>query len=119
MSKVESKAELARRQRLPRDEYNSQMKDRTRAQILAAALSIAKRYGLVSVKRDAVASEANCAAGTVNFHFQTVAMLHNEVIKEAIRTRALRVIAEGIVGGYQSTRGVKEPLRSEALASYK
>ncbi len=106
------------KQRLPREQYNKQMKDRTRAHVLAAAMRLAKKYGLASVKRDDVAREAECASGTVNFHFQTMAFLQNEIIKEAIRTRALRLIAEGIVGGYTAARSVNEPLRSEALASF-
>lgn len=106
------------KQRQSRAEYNSGMKDRTRGEILRAALRIAKKHGISSVKRDAVAAEAQCASGTVNFHFQTVATLHTEVIREAIRTRALTVIAEAIVNGYSAARSVADPLRAEALAAF-
>ena len=101
-----------------RAEYVQRLKDRTRKQILTAALRIAKRYGLQAVKRDAVAHEAGCGTGTVNFHFQTVRYLHDAVLTEAVRTRALRLIAEGIVNGYPAVASVPADLRSEAMASY-
>ena len=97
--------------------YVQRTKERTRKQILTAAMRIAKRYGLQAVKRDAVASEAECGTGTVNFHFQTVRFLHDAVLAEAVRTRSLHLVAEGIVTGYE-VEGITPELRNEAMASY-
>lgn len=105
--------------RQTRPEYNLSAKHRTRTDILHAAMRIAKRYGLAAVKRDAVATEARCGAGTVNFHFQTVRYLHDEVLKFAVNQRELRVIAEGVVGGYSAVADIGAELRKAALAAYK
>lgn len=104
--------------RLTRAEYVTRLKERTRKQILTAAVRIAKRYGLAAVKRDAVAIEAGCGSGTVNFHFLSVRNLQDEVLREACRQRALKVIAEGIVGGYPAVINIPYALRIEAMASY-
>ena len=73
----------------------------TRATLLEVAYNIAKTHsnGLAAVERKAVCEQAKVGAGTVNYHFQTMKYLRDEVLKLAIRDKNVRLVAQGVLEG--------------------
>lgn len=73
----------------------------TRAHLLQVAYHLAKTHsnGLAAVERKAVCAVAGVGAGTVNYHFQTMKFLRDEVLKLAIADKDVRLVAQGILEG--------------------
>lgn len=64
--------------------------------ILRAAVRVAKKRGFRRFTRSEVAVEVGCAAGTVNYHFDSMDVLRMEVMREAVRREVIQVVAEGL-----------------------
>lgn len=61
--------------------------------ILLAAVRLARTHGLRGLKRRDIATEAGCATGTVNWHFQTMDSLRRAVVEHAKANEILDVLA--------------------------
>lgn len=88
-----------------------------RQSILTAALTVAVRDGYLRTTREGIAAEANCSPALVSHYFGTLATLHRAIMGEALRTRNLRVIAQGLAHGDRRARNAPEELREAAAAS--
>lgn len=64
--------------------------------ILRAAVQLSRHRGYCFISRDDIAAYANVGAGTVNMHFQTMETLRQEVLKQAVSTRILEIVALGL-----------------------
>jgi len=64
--------------------------------ILKAAVDFARREGWTYLTRDAVAAEAECAEGLVNHYFGDFTNLRDDVMRYAVRSGLLALIAEGL-----------------------
>lgn len=93
------------------------MNTQTKQTILAAAVGLAEANSYHSFTRSQVAKRAGCAEGLVNYYYETMAQLRRAVMGEAIRTRSLKIIAQGIAVGDPRTKKIPEELRQAALAS--
>lgn len=93
------------------------LKDTRKQHILDCAMHEAHRAGYSHVTRDAIAARAECATGLVSHYFGTMVELKRAIMSEAIRTRALRIVAQGIADGHPKARRVSEELRREAIDS--
>lgn len=91
--------------------------DTRKQQILNAAMVEAKRHGYSNVTREAIARRAECAAGLVSFYFGTMVHLKRAIMSEAIHTRTLCIVAQGIADGHPKAKRAPEELRREALLS--
>lgn len=92
--------------------------DERKEQILTAALKVAARPGGWSkLTRDAVAKEANCAEGLPSKYFGTMVDFRRAVMRAAIRSEALPVIAQGLAAGDKVAKKADETLKRKALAS--
>lgn len=91
------------------------MKDKRKTQILAAAMVEAKQHGYTNVTREQIAQRAECASGLVSFYFGTMVDLKRAIMSEAIRTRELRIVAQGIADGHPKAKRAPEELRHAAL----
>lgn len=89
----------------------------TYTRILNAALHVAASKGLAKLTRDAVAKRAKVAPGLVSYHNGGMAGLRESVIKEAIRTDALPIIAAAILMEHALATQLPEALRKRALLS--
>lgn len=90
-------------------------KDKRKQSILCAAVAEAKRHGYTNVTREAIAQRAECATGLVSFYFGTMVDLKRAIMSEAIRTRELRIVAQGIADGHPKAKRAPDDLKLEAL----
>lgn len=88
-----------------------------RQSILTAALTVAAAAGYMRTTRDAVATAAGCSPALVSHHFGTLAHLQRAIMGEALRTRCLRVIAQGLAHGDRRALNAPLELREAAAAS--
>lgn len=88
-----------------------------RQSILTAALQVAERAGYLRTTRAAVAAAAGCSPALVSHHFGTLPQMQRAIMGEALRTRCLRVIAQGLSHGDRRAHNAPEELREAAAAS--
>ena len=86
-----------------------------RDEILTAALVVAAKYHYAHITRSQVAAEAGITGPTVQHYFGTMAKLRRAVMRTAIHSRCLKVIAQGLVADDPHAKGAPEALRREAL----
>lgn len=91
-------------------------KDRKHS-ILAAALELAADHGFEKITRDQIAARAECATGLVSLYLGTMVQLRRAVMSEAIRTRNLNVLAQGLVAKHPKAEAAPDDLKREAVAS--
>lgn len=82
--------------------------DARKAQILTAALALARESHYLKLTRDDIAKAVNLSGPAVQYHFQTVKKLRNEIMRAAVKRVDLVVIAQGL--------GAKEPHAERAPA---
>jgi AcrR family transcriptional regulator len=87
------------------------------AQILAAALKLARRVGYQRMTREAIADAASVSPGLVTHHMGTMEQLRRDVMREAVRTACLPVIAQGLVARDRHARKVLPHIQKAALAT--
>lgn len=64
--------------------------------ILKEAVRVARQRGLAGLTRRLVANGAQCAVGTVNYHFESMADLCAEVIAHAVQAEDIQLLARNI-----------------------
>lgn len=85
-------------------------------QILTAALAVAARPGGWSkLTRDAVAREAQCADGLVSKYFGTMTQMRRTVMRSAVLTENLAIVAQGLATGDPHAQKADESLKRKAL----
>lgn len=88
------------------------------AQILAAALKMAARYGYMRITRETVANAAGVSEALVTYHLGTMSELRRAVMREAVRTECLSVIAQGLCSRDRHAGKASPELQRKALASF-
>ena len=90
--------------------------DDRKQQILTAAIRVAAQPGgWAKLTRDAVAKEADCAEGLPSKYFGTMISFRRAIMREAIRSAALPVIAQGLAAGDKCAQKADEGLKRKAL----
>ena len=89
----------------------------TRSTILAACIILAERFGYRNITRDAIATAAGVTPSVVTYHLGTMVELRRHVMREAIRVRCLKIIAQGIAGGDKHARKASPELQRAAFDS--
>lgn len=89
------------------------------AQILDAAIEVAVKHGYQNIQRKTVADAAGVAESLVSKYFGTMPDLKRDVMRAAIRTRCLAVIAQGLAMKDRHALKAPEELRQQALATLK
>ena len=84
-------------------------------QIIVAALKLATSNGFQNIRRDAVAVEANVAPGLVSKYWGTMTQLRRAVMREAVKTENLKVIAQGLALGDKVATKASEHIRKKAI----
>lgn len=85
--------------------------------LLACAMTEAKQHGYTNVTRHDIALRASCAPALVPYYFGTMTELRRAIMSEAIRTRELCIIAQGIADGHPKAKRAPDELKREALQS--
>ena len=88
-----------------------------RGEIMSAALRLAAESSYVTVTREAIASSAGCSNALVSAHCGTMQQLRRAIMGEAIRTRNLTVIAQGLSAKDPRAMGLDDELKREAVAT--
>lgn len=88
-----------------------------RRELLDAALALATEGHYMRVSRYAIAKRAGCSDSLIQHHLGTMCKLRRAVMRAAVMTECLPVIAQGIVA--KDPQALKAPaaLRERALTS--
>jgi len=89
----------------------SHLKDK----ILDAAFSLACECGYRGIRRDMIAERAGVAGGTVNLHFLTMDNLKAAIMRKAIESEQLDILAAGMAEGDQTAMKAPKALKVRAL----
>lgn len=82
--------------------------------IIDAALALAAKVGYQNITQQAVAIAAGVAKGTVTYHFVAMIKLQDAVMKRAVETNDLRIIAQGLTGRNWYALHADESVRKNA-----
>jgi AcrR family transcriptional regulator len=92
-----------------------QTEDRTR-ELTKAALNCAKRTGFTAVTRDAIAAEAGVSNALVTVRMGTMREVKRAIMRAAIDSACLKVIAEGLAVNDRHARKAPQELKDAAAA---
>jgi AcrR family transcriptional regulator len=85
--------------------------------ILLAAVELAAISGYASVTRDGIADRAGVAMGTVTNKLGTMKQIRRAIIRHAIRTDNMVIIAQAVVAKDPLAEKIDTVLRRRALES--
>lgn len=86
-------------------------------QILTAALTLAPSVGYMKLTRDEVAEHLGISSSLIPHHMGTMAVFRRRIMREAVRTECLPVIAQGIAAQDPQALKASPTLRLRALNS--
>jgi AcrR family transcriptional regulator len=93
----------------------SRLEPKTReAQLILAAINLAKRIGYAKLTRDAIALEAGVATGLVSYHLGAMPQIRSAVMRRAIKDQIVEIVAQGIAQGDDQAKKAPPELRSRA-----
>lgn len=84
--------------------------------ILKAAVTVAKTFGLHGFARIDVATEARVAEATVSHHFGTMPELRKAVVRQAVSEEILSILADARAGREAVGVPMSEELRKRVAA---
>ena len=87
------------------------------AQILDAALVVASKVGYARLTREDIAKRADVPASLISYHLGTMPALRRKIMREAIRTECLPVVAQGLAIRDRFALKAPAELRARAVAS--
>lgn len=87
------------------------------AQILAAALELAQKTGYQKLTREAVAQRLGIPSSLIPYHMGSMTEFRRKIMREAVRTECLSVIAQGIAARDSHAMKAAPELRAKALQS--
>lgn len=83
--------------------------------MLKAALNLAHTRGYRRVTRKEIAETLLCSTSLVTYHFRTCSRLYTEIMKEAVLTEDLKVIAQGLIARDPAALAAPSKLKFRAL----
>ena len=89
--------------------------DRTR-ELLAVALRLAAAQGWRSITRDDIALAAKVSPALVSARLGTMEQMRRSVMRQAVATRCVPVVAQGLAMKDRQAMRADESLRAEAAA---
>lgn len=88
-----------------------------KASILDAAVATAAKLGFANLRLAHVATAAECSNSLIISHFSTMTKLRRAVMRRAIDTSNLAIIAQGVAIGDPTAAKITPTLRRAALAT--
>ncbi len=89
--------------------------DDRKAQLLAAAVKASVKAGYKAVTREAVATEAKVSATLLTRYFGDMDGLRTAMVKSAVETGNIKLIAEALTHKHPSVRAAKEKYKAEVI----
>lgn len=83
--------------------------------ILNVAIKLAEKLGYSRMTVMQVAEAAGVTHGTVLRYYGTVAQLRNDVMRKAVKTENLKIIAQGLSIGDRQAKKADEEIKEKAL----
>lgn len=83
------------------------------AALLATALDLARRKGWHSLTHESVATAAGVSPSLVKVRLGTIASLRRAVMREAVKQRCVRVVAQGLAVNDRAARAADYLLRRD------
>lgn len=83
--------------------------------ILSCAVLLAEKVGYTRVTAAAVADEVGISHGTVLHYFGTMVQLKNEIMRHAVKTNNLPIIAQGLVAKDRFALKAEQHVKESAL----
>lgn len=94
--------------------------DARKQQILLGAMVLAgKSGGFATITRAAVAKECGCAESLVSKYCGTMINFRREIMRAAIRTENLSILAQGLACGDRCAQKAPPALRQKAIDTLK
>lgn len=90
--------------------------DARRQHILAVAVDLAQQDSFEWLTRAAVAEAAGVSPGLVSAYFSPFAELKREVLREAVRTKNIVILAQGMAVRHPIVAGLSEATRKKVAA---
>lgn len=87
------------------------------ALILDHARRLASLHGYTKISRESIATASGCSPGLVSAYFGTMVKMRRAIMGEAIRTRDLKIIGQGLACRDKRALGAPEELRRLAVES--
>jgi len=91
------------------------MKNQTKIEMTAAAVTLAARHGYRHVTREQIAAAVGKAPSAVSYHLGTMEATRRCIVREAIRTENLPVLGQAIAAKDPHARKVSPELRTKAI----
>lgn len=88
-----------------------------RTEILDSALRVAEVVGYKHLTRVQVANNAACAESLVSAYFGTMEKFRRTIMRAAVKSGNLPIIAQGLVAGDPHAKKADESLRKQAMAA--
>lgn len=85
--------------------------------ILSSAVDVVQSCGFSSVTREQVAEAAGISKATINYHFKSMDEFRSDLMRYAVRTRCLLIIAQGLVVGDKIAKSAPDDVKQRALDS--
>jgi AcrR family transcriptional regulator len=82
--------------------------------ILDAAVKLADRHGFRKVSKEKIAKEVGCPVGSINYYWGTVFKLDHAVMKHAVSTKNVRIVARGLATRHPVALRAPFALRQQA-----
>jgi AcrR family transcriptional regulator len=85
--------------------------------LLVHALELAQVHGYNKVTRDGIADRSGVAMGTVTNQLGTMQQLRRSIVRHAIRTENLAIVAQAVALKDPLVKKIDQDLKQRALAS--
>lgn len=85
--------------------------------ILGVALDVAEKSGFSKLSRTEVAEQCGVSSSLIQYHFKTIPNFKRDVMRYAIKTERLSVIAEGLATRNPHALKAPQELKDRAIAS--
>lgn len=87
--------------------------------ILDAAVDISRSLGYANISRQQVADRAGVSTGLVTKYFGTMNQLRVSIVRQAIKSEVLPIVAQALLNNDPRSKKVSDELRDRALAEFK
>lgn len=83
--------------------------------LLVAAVKMAEEVGFENINRIAIAEREGVSAALISKYFGTLEQLKNDVMRRAVKTENLKLIAQGLCAKNRHAMRASEELKTRAL----
>lgn len=100
--------------RMSREDRTAFQRQERRRKLIAAGVAEAAAVGFVNMTRNGIAARAGLANGSVNHEFGSMDGLREAVMREAVTSGQVAIVAQGLACGHPVAKEAPEGVRAEA-----